>query len=335
MLNHDTELNVIIPDNCNQEKIPVLWLLHGMHDNHSGWCRRTGIERYANAYKIAVVCPDGENSYYTNMVYGKRYFDFLTDELVAFVRKTFRLSDRREDNFICGLSMGGYGALHTALMRPDLYSAAASLSGVADIVSRLQVCAWTHEARMVWGDNFKENVKNCEADIMWLAENFPKDSEKPRIFSILARSHAGKRPAAADKVESSAIFFDLLTVKKVLEQVVCCLSCKCQIYKRYVYTLGIIIYVCVYIVRAYKHKASFGKTICYIVHHMGYCTLGNNKYFIIVMGVGYVYVFTSVYKACTASCCKINIFFYRILGYSFQKYHLKYHNISIIISHIW
>lgn len=183
MLNHDTELNVIIPDNCNQEKIPVLWLLHGMHDNHSGWCRRTGIERYANAYKIAVVCPDGENSYYTNMVYGKRYFDFLTDELVAFVRKTFRLSDRREDNFICGLSMGGYGALHTALMRPDLYSAAASLSGVADIVSRLQVCAWTHEARMVWGDNFKENVKNCEADIMWLAENFPKDSEKPRIFS--------------------------------------------------------------------------------------------------------------------------------------------------------
>ena len=79
--------------------------------------------------------------------------------------------------------MGGYGALHTALMRPDLYSAAASLSGVADIVARVQVCAWTHEARMVWGDDFKENVKNCEADIMWLAENFPNDAEKPRIFS--------------------------------------------------------------------------------------------------------------------------------------------------------
>ena len=117
------------------------------------------------------------------MTYGKRYFDFVTDELVKFIRKTFRFSERREDNFICGLSMGGYGALHTALMCPDQYSAAASLSGVVDIVARLQVCAWTHEARMVWGDDFRENVKNCEADIMWLAENFPKDKAKPRIFS--------------------------------------------------------------------------------------------------------------------------------------------------------
>ncbi len=182
-LNHDTSINVVIPEDCDQEKIPVLWLLHGMHDNHSGWCRRTGIERYANEYKIAVVCPDGENSYYTNMVYGKRYFDYVSDELVKYVRRVFRFSEKREDNFICGLSMGGYGALHTALMRPDQYSAAASLSGVVDIVSRLQVCAWTHEARMIWGDDFKENVKNSPADIMWLAENFPSDAEKPRIYS--------------------------------------------------------------------------------------------------------------------------------------------------------
>ena len=62
-LNHETSLNVIIPENCDQEKIPVLWLLHGMYDNHSCWCRRTGIERYAKEYGIAVVCPDGENSY--------------------------------------------------------------------------------------------------------------------------------------------------------------------------------------------------------------------------------------------------------------------------------
>lgn len=182
-LNHDTSINVVIPEACDQEKIPVLWLLHGMHGDHTGWCRKTSIERYANDYKIAVVCPDGENSYYTNMVYGKRYFDYVADELVAYVRKVFRFSAKREDNFICGLSMGGYGALHTALMRPEQYSAAASLSGVVDIVSRLQVCAWTHEARMVWGDNFKENVKNCDADIMWLAENFPKEALKPKVFS--------------------------------------------------------------------------------------------------------------------------------------------------------
>lgn len=182
-LGHDTSINVVIPEDCDQEKIPVLWLLHGMRGDHTGWCRKTSVERYANDYKIAVVCPDGENSYYTNMAYGKRYFDYVSDELVKYVRKVFRFSDKREDNFICGLSMGGYGALHTALMRPEQYSAAASLSGVVDLVGRLQNCEWDHEARMVWGDNYKESVKNSDADIMWLAENFPKDAPKPRIFS--------------------------------------------------------------------------------------------------------------------------------------------------------
>ncbi len=182
-LNHDTSVNVVIPEDCDQEKIPVLWLLHGMHGDHTGWCRKTSVERYANDYKIAVVCPDGENSYYTNMVYGKRYFDYVSDELVNYVRKIFRFSDRREDNFICGLSMGGYGALHTALLCPDQYSAAASLSGVVDLPACVQSDSWAHEARMVWGDNYKESVKNSPADIMWLVENFPKETEKPRIYS--------------------------------------------------------------------------------------------------------------------------------------------------------
>ena len=64
-LNHDTSVNVIIPDGYDQEKIPVLWLLHGMHGDHTGWCRKSSIERYAGDFGIAVVCPDGENSYYS------------------------------------------------------------------------------------------------------------------------------------------------------------------------------------------------------------------------------------------------------------------------------
>ncbi len=182
-LNHNTEITVMIPEGLDQEKIPVLWLLHGMHGNHDDWHRKTSIERYSNDYGIAVVCPDGENSYYTNMVYGKRYFDYLSSELVSFVRKTFRLSDRREDNFICGLSMGGYGALRTALLCPEQYSAAASLSGVVDLVAGLERGGFPKEATTVWGVDYLENVRNSDADIMHIVANFPSDSPKPRIFS--------------------------------------------------------------------------------------------------------------------------------------------------------
>ncbi|MGM9643301.1 MAG: alpha/beta hydrolase [Eubacteriales bacterium] len=182
-LNHNTEITVMIPEGLDQEHIPVLWLLHGMHGNHDDWHRKTVIERYSNDYGIAVVCPDGENSYYTNMAYGKRYFDYVSDELVRFVRKTFRFSDRREDNFICGLSMGGYGALHTALMCPEQYAAAASLSGVVDLVAILDRAYWPREATCVWGEKYAENVANTDADLMYRVANFPADAPKPRIFT--------------------------------------------------------------------------------------------------------------------------------------------------------
>ncbi len=186
-LNHNTEITVMIPEGSDQTRIPVLWLLHGMHGNHDDWHRKTSIERYSNDYKIAVVCPDGENSYYTNMRYGKRYFDYVSSELVTFVRKTFGFSARREDNFICGLSMGGYGALHTALMCPEQYSAAASLSGVTDIVASLTRANWPHEAILIWGEDFKQNVMGTDADLMYRVAHFPEDMPKPRIYSTCGR----------------------------------------------------------------------------------------------------------------------------------------------------
>ena len=45
------------------------------------------------------------------------------------VRSFFRVSARREDTFVAGLSMGGYGALKWALHQPERFAAAASLSG--------------------------------------------------------------------------------------------------------------------------------------------------------------------------------------------------------------
>ena len=111
----------------------TLYLLHGMYEDETTWIRRSNIERYAAARQIAVVFPAAQNSYYTDMCCGQDYFTYLTEELPAFVQATFPLSGQREDTFIAGLSMGGYGACKAALKKPELYAAFASLSGALDI----------------------------------------------------------------------------------------------------------------------------------------------------------------------------------------------------------
>lgn len=107
---------------------PVLYLLHGMSDDHSIWLRRTSIERYAAQYGIAVVMPNAHRSYYNNMVCGLRYWDFISSELPEIVGSFFKFSRKREDTFAAGLSMGGFGALKLGLNCPEKFAAVAGMS---------------------------------------------------------------------------------------------------------------------------------------------------------------------------------------------------------------
>ena len=112
---------------------PVLYLLHGLSDDSTAWLRYTSIERYAAPLGLAVVMPQVQRSFYADEVHGERFFTFLSDELPAVVQRFFRVSREREDTFVAGLSMGGYGALKWALHRPGQFAAAASLSGALDL----------------------------------------------------------------------------------------------------------------------------------------------------------------------------------------------------------
>ncbi|HEX5860211.1 MAG TPA: alpha/beta hydrolase family protein [Nocardioides sp.] len=115
---------------------PVLYLLHGMSDDHTAWLRYTSIERYATAAGLAVVMPAVARSFYTDEAHGHAYWSFVADELPEIVLSFFRVSARPERTYVAGLSMGGYGAIKLALDRPGRYAAAASLSGALDIVRR-------------------------------------------------------------------------------------------------------------------------------------------------------------------------------------------------------
>lgn len=112
---------------------PVLYLLHGLSDDHTAWQRYTAVARYAEAAGIAVVMPAVGRSFYTNEAHGHRYWDYVSEELPSVVRSFFRVSEQPEDTYVAGLSMGGYGALKLALTHPGRYAAAASLSGGLDL----------------------------------------------------------------------------------------------------------------------------------------------------------------------------------------------------------
>ncbi|ATO12907.1 esterase [Micromonospora sp. WMMA2032] len=133
----------------------VLYLLHGLTDDDTVWTRRTAIERYVAPLGLAVVMPQVQRSFYCDETHGNRYWTFLTEELPEVCRSFFRLSARREDTFVAGLSMGGYGAVKWALRHPDRFAAAASLSGALDVVRRrdhptrpVDPAVW----HTVWGD---------------------------------------------------------------------------------------------------------------------------------------------------------------------------------------
>ena len=145
-LGGNTEITVILPDKPWEEepkkfydrkkKYPVLWLLHGTYGDHTDWLRKSNIEVYACEKDLIVVCPSGMNANYANWPnFGTGYamYDFFFEELMPLIYGWFPASDKREDNFIAGLSMGGFGALKMAILHPERYAAAASLSGMVDL----------------------------------------------------------------------------------------------------------------------------------------------------------------------------------------------------------
>ena len=117
-----------------ENQFPTLYLLHGMSDDHTAWQRFTAIERHVSHLNLAVVMPTTHLGWYTDMEYGNRYWTYLTQQLPGICRSFFHgMSDKREDTFIAGLSMGGYGAFKAALGAPETFCAGASLSGALDI----------------------------------------------------------------------------------------------------------------------------------------------------------------------------------------------------------
>lgn len=120
-----------------KKKLPVLYLLHGMSDDQTIWGRRTSVERYAADKTVAIVMPTTHLASYTNQAYGLRYYDYIANELPDLCQTYLPISNKREENFIAGLSMGGYGAMKIGLRERKRFSAIAAYSAAMNWEDRL------------------------------------------------------------------------------------------------------------------------------------------------------------------------------------------------------
>lgn len=186
-------MDVILPQrsfaemqSAPQPKVPTLYLLHGLSDDHTIWQRRTSIERYVEKRNLAVVMPAVQRSFYTDMAHGGKYWQFISEEVPAVARSLFPLSEKREDNFVAGLSMGGYGAFKLALSHPERFAAAASLSGAVEIAKvpehdhDVEQDPWIAEMKDIFGD--LKQLPGSSNDLRYLAQQVTKAVHKPRLY---------------------------------------------------------------------------------------------------------------------------------------------------------
>ena len=113
----------------------TLYLLHGLLGNYTDWVTGTRIQRWADEKNLAVVMPSGDNSFYLDHAAPwNNYGEFIGEELIEITRKMFPLSHNREDTFIAGLSMGGFGAIRNGLKYHKTFSHIAGLSSAVHIL---------------------------------------------------------------------------------------------------------------------------------------------------------------------------------------------------------
>ncbi len=129
-LERTVPLRALVPlEDAPRVPIPAMYLLHGLYGSERDWFQYTRVMLWARAKGLAVFCPAGENGFYVNQAdTGEAYMRYVGEELPAFTRRLFPLSSRREDTFIAGLSMGGYGALNAGLTYPETFGKVAALS---------------------------------------------------------------------------------------------------------------------------------------------------------------------------------------------------------------
>ncbi len=126
----DKEVPFFMKDNPNYKRpAKTLILLHGYSGDCTDWLYSAPAQDYCLKYNMNIVMPSGGVSFYLDKVAtGHKYCTFIGEDLIKYLRETFGIALKKEDTFIGGLSMGGFGALHTGLAYPETFGGILALS---------------------------------------------------------------------------------------------------------------------------------------------------------------------------------------------------------------
>ncbi len=226
-LSGNTEITVILPDKPwktspasfynSGKKYKVLWLLHGTFGDHTDWLRKSNIELYACEKDLIVVCPSGMNANYANWPdfgIGYNMYDFLFDELMPLIYGWLPASDKREDNFIAGLSMGGRGTCVYAFSHPEKFAAAAILSSAPSNFDTLQEKnpgMWARFTKSFANYGGKEGFLDSVENTWKIAAEKAASGELPRLYFACGEDDMLYPPflefkAYAEKIGLDAVF---------------------------------------------------------------------------------------------------------------------------------
>lgn len=129
-LRKQSHMVVVFPDRiAHSGPYPVLYLLHGLGDDHTTWTRMTSLERHVGRLPLIVAMPDAHRSFYCDAAYGLAYDQYIVEDVIGTVDRLFHTRNQRVGRCIGGLSMGGYGAVKLALKYPALFISATGHSG--------------------------------------------------------------------------------------------------------------------------------------------------------------------------------------------------------------
>lgn len=114
-------------------------VLPGWKFNRKRWLKKTNLKSMARTNHLRLICPEMHTSLYASQYYpqSKRRWSILPGQqwvlemLIPSLQKKGMLR-ADQDNFLLGLSTGGRGVALLGLARPELWRAAAALSGDFD-----------------------------------------------------------------------------------------------------------------------------------------------------------------------------------------------------------
>ena len=192
VLRMGTNIQFIFPE---QEPRRLIYLLHGLHGDQGTWIDRTMLPVFAGEYDAIFVIPEVGRSFYTDLLYGRKYFTYVSEELPMICRKYLRFDPGREDTAVMGCSMGGYGSLRLCFTYPEKYGFCGAISPACIYFEKMLENLRNDPGPFLkTGAEAEETMKDLYAiygpgleynpgyDIVKLARNFPDPKAMPKMY---------------------------------------------------------------------------------------------------------------------------------------------------------